>query len=377
MAPANSPAARKRLWIAPPVLILALTLVSQPRTAAGQTPSQPSSADIPRAADGHPDLSGTWDAGTLTPLLRPLEHDDTPYLTREQALEIETRERGQLEKGREPSDPNRTAPPVGGAAPFGLDETEREIGGAGNVGGYNNFWIDRGDAVFEIDGKLRTSIITRPANGLLPPVTPAAKRRIVRQRSASRGNDGTAWWLEEEGPGPYDDPELRPLAERCLLGFGSTMGPPMLPVLYNNHKTIVQTADHVMILVEMNHDARIVRIDAEHAPGEIRSWLGDSVGHWEGETLVVVTRNFRNETGLFFATGDLRVLERFTRLDADTLHYEFIVDDPSTWTEPWRGDYTWRATDDRVYEYACHEGNYALGNILRGARLLEGSGNAE
>ena len=145
----------------------------------------------------------------------------------------------------------------------------------------------------------------------------------------------------------------------------------MLPVLYNNLKKIVQTEDHVMILAEMVHDARIVRMNQDHAPPEIRSWLGDSVGHWEGDTLVVDTTNFTDSPGLGGASRELHVIERFTRTDRDVLLYRFTVDDPTVWTEPWSGEYVWPSTDARVYEYACHEANYSLGGILRGARLLE------
>ena len=145
----------------------------------------------------------------------------------------------------------------------------------------------------------------------------------------------------------------------------------MLPVLYNNLKRIVQTEDTVLILVEMVHDARIVRMNAEHAPSDVRSWLGDSVGHWEGDTLVVDTTNFNDTPGLGGASRNLHVVERFTRQDADTLLYRFTVDDPTIWSAPWSGEYVWPATNDRVYEYACHEANYALGGILRGARILE------
>ena len=161
------------------------------------------------------------------------------------------------------------------------------------------------------------------------------------------------------------------------MGFGSTSGPPMLPVLYNNLKKIVQTADHVMILVELVHDARIVRMNQEHAPPEIRKWLGDSVGHWDGDTLVVDTTNFSDKPGLRQASRNLHVVERFTRVDDETLLYQFTVDDPTVWTAPWSGEYVWPASDDRVYEYACHEANYALGGILRGARLLEAEARGE
>ena len=150
----------------------------------------------------------------------------------------------------------------------------------------------------------------------------------------------------------------------------------MLPVLYNNLKQIVQTEECVMIFVEMVHDARIVRMNQEHAPPEIRQWLGDSVGHWEGETLVVDTTNFNDTPALGMASSDLHVVERFSRIDAETLLYQFTVDDPTIWTKPWSGEYVWPASANRVYEYACHEANCALGGILRGARLLEADARA-
>ena len=332
--------------------------------------------DIPRTADGKPDLSGVYDIATLTPLSRPAKYGDNLFLTAEQAKAIEEEEQAFLAKANEQSDPNRDAPSDEGAAPVGFDDSQRENLGAGNVGGYNAFWIDRGTSTVAIDGAYRTSIITEPANGRMPPTTDEAKARRASRRALTpfRANKGTAWWIAEGGadaPGPYDDIEQRPHAERCIMGFGSTQGPPMLPALYNNHKRIVQTQDHVMILVEMNHDARIVRLNSEHDDSGVRKWLGDSIGWWEGDTLVVSTRNFGDRPGLGSASRDLQVTERFTRLDTDTLHYEFTVEDPSTWTQPWKGDYTWPQTTNKVYEYACHEGNYAMGAIMRGARLLE------
>ena len=240
-----------------------------------------------------------------------------------------------------------------------------------NVGGYNSFWIDNGTDVFEVDGKFRTSIITHPKNGRHPPQTEAARERNAARRGFWRANTGEAWWLERDGIGPYDDPELRPLAERCLLGFSSTAGPPMLPALYNNLKRIVQTEDHLMILIEMVHDARVVRIGGEHMPAEERRWLGDSIGWWEDDTLVIETTNFGDRTGLRGGTRDMRTVERFSAIDKDSLLYQFTVEDPNTWTESWSGEYVWPRTDTLLYEYACHEGNYALGNIMRGARLLE------
>ncbi len=342
-------------------------------------------SDVPRTPSGRPDLSGTYDTATVTPLQRPREFGDRLTLTQEEAAIIASDPDGlarvfglapagsderaaaraeQQRAGFETGDGNREAPPVGG---------DGSGGAAGNVGGYNTFWIDRGEAAFQIDGLVRTSIITDPPNGRQPPLTERARAARAARAGLGRPNDGTAWWLDDdlEAPGPYDNPEQRPHAERCLMGFGSTAGPPMLSVLYNNMKRIVQTEDTVVILVEMVHDARIVRMNAEHNPPEIRSWLGDSVGHWEGDTLVVDTTNFTDNPSFGAASRNLHVVERFTRLDADTLLYQFTVDDPTVWTAPWSGEYIWPASDDRVYEYACHEANYSFGGILRGARVLE------
>ena len=320
-------------------------------------------ADIPRTPSGKPDLSGTYDIATLTPLERPEEYGDKLTLTDEEAAAVVQRELERRAERNAPSNPERGAPPQGG---------DGSPGSAGNVGGYNSFWLDRGSGGFKLDGTWRTSIITAPKNGRKPAMTAAAKQKAAAKAELSRPNTGVAWWLEEGlEQGPYDDPEIRPLAERCLLGFGSTAGPPMLPVAYNNVKRIVQTDDHVMILVEMVHDVRIIRMNAEHAPEDVRSWLGDSIGHWEGDTLVVETTNFNDSPSLPGASRDLRVTEWFTRVDPQTLRYRFRVEDPNVWTAPWSGEYAWPATGNRVYEYACHEANYSFGGILRGARILE------
>ncbi len=338
------------------------------------TPSavaQPGTADMPRMPDGRPDLSGTYDTATLTPLERPAQYGNQLSLTEEEAAAIAAGAPAALAAlfnippdRNEVKAPPREAPPVGG---------DGSTGPAGNVGGYNTFWLDPGSGAFRIDGRWRTSIITDPANGRRPPMTPEGQQRAAAFLSFFRPNTGTAWWIENDldAPGPYDDPELRPLSERCVLGFGSTSGPPMLPVLYNNLKQIVQTDDYVMILVEMVHDARIIRLNQEHAPQEIRKWMGDSVGHWEGDTLVVDTTNFGDTPGLFYATKDLHVTERFTRIGENAILYQFTVEDPAVWTKPWSGEYPWVVTDAPMYEYACHEANYSFEGILRGARLLE------
>ena len=341
---------------------------------------------VPRTASGRPDLSGTYDTATLTPLQRPRRFGARATLTAEEAALVES-DPGALRAlfGIAPggSDERRAARNAAGGAPE-AEQVAPPAGGdgsggaAGNVGGYNTFWIDRGTGVFRIDGEWRTSILTDPPDGRRPPLTAAARARAAERARFSRPNTGVAWWLEDDldAPGPYDDPEIRPLAERCLLGFGSVGGPPMLPVLYNNLKKIVQTEEYVLIHVEMVHDARIVRMNQEHAPPEIRSWLGDSVGRWEGDTLVVDTTNFNDTPALGGASRNLRVEERFTRIGPDALLYRFTVDDPTVWTAPWSGEYVWPATRDRVYEYACHEANYSFRGILAGARILEADARA-
>jgi hypothetical protein len=165
--------------------------------------------------------------------------------------------------------------------------------------------------------------------------------------------------------------EQRGFGERCVLGFGSTAGPPMLSVLYNNHKRIVQSEGTILIHVEMNHDARIIRMNAEHDPPEIRKWLGDSVGHWEGDTLVVETTNFRDRPSFSQGSRNMTVTERFRMESADKLIYNFTVEDPTVWTAPFSGEYAWPRSGNKVFEYACHEANYALEGIMRGARFLE------
>jgi hypothetical protein len=324
-------------------------------------------ADIPRTADGKPDLNGSYNVATLTPTQRPKLFGEKEYLTKEEADKMAADEAALIAEGDEELDPDRAAPPKGGDGNFEL--------GAGGVGGYNTFWIDRGDGAASVDGKFRTSIVTEPSNGRFPEFTGAAKMRLAKRYAnygkVAAAND-RAWWLEEgeDVEGPYDDPEVRTTSDRCLQGFGSTGGPPMLPTLYNNVKRIVQTPDHILILIEMVHDSRIVRMNSEHISPDIRKWMGDSIGHWEGDTLVIDTTNFNDTPGLYNATRDLHVVERFTRTE-DALHYSFTVEDPNTWTEPWSGSYNWPRSEETVYEYACHEANYAMGNILRGARILE------
>ena len=316
----------------------------------------------PRMPDGHPDLQGTYDLATITPVERAA---GTPLvLTKEQALKLETQRAAQRERADAPLDANRPAPPKGG---------DGSQGAAGNVGGYNAGWLDPGSAFTVVNGEKRASLIVDPADGRVPPMTDAARKRMTafNARPTSDAQESNDPGLEK-APGAYDDPERRPLGERCMLGFGSTSGPPALPdYFYNNLHQIVQTPDSILILTEMVHDARTVRMNAQHLPKSYRLWLGDSIGHWEGDTLVVDTTNFTDKTRFRGSTENLHVIERFTRVDDKTLLYRFTIDDPDTWTKPWTGEYTWPATNQHIYEYACHEANYALTDILKGARLRE------
>jgi hypothetical protein len=316
--------------------------------------------------DGHPDLQGTYDLATLTPLERPA--GAKAILSDEEAAKLEKAVAAITQAGDRPIKGDRPAPPKGG---------DGSLGAAGNVGGYNTFWLDAGSSYSIVNGERRTSLVVDPPDGRVPAFTAAAQQRFAAARvsrptsDATQSNDPGL----ETAPGAYDDPERRPLGERCLLGFGSTSGPPALPnYFYNNLHKIVQTPSSVLILNEMVHDARIVRMNAQHLPKSIRKWMGDSVGHWEGDTLVVETTNFTDKTRFRGSSDDLRVIERFTRVDPRTLLYRFTIEDPATWARPWTGEYAWPATDELLYEYACHEANYALENVLRGARRREADG---
>jgi hypothetical protein len=348
-----------------------VTLVAIPMLVAGlagQSPAKKAASGqtlrgIPRMADGHPDLQGTYDLGTLTPLERAA--GSALVLTDEQAKKLEAQVAQRSAGLNAAIDGNRQAPPKGG------DGTP---GPYGNVGGYNNFWLDPGSHFTMIDGQKRASLLIDPPDGRVPALTEAARQRRTTGDYSRPTSDQAAREDDPgfEGPEAYNDPEIRPLAERCLVGFSSTSGPPILPTyFYNNLHQIVQTPDHVMILTEMVHDARVVRMNAQHAPPTVRKWLGDSIGRWDGDTLVVETTNFSDKTRFRGASENLKVTELFTRLDARTLRYQFTIDDPATWTRPWTAEYAWPLTNDLMYEYACHEGNYAMGNILRGARLKE------
>ncbi len=322
-------------------LCIAVTASGVVAPAVAQAPAS-TSGDwvVPRTPAGHPDLQGNWSSATITPLQRP--RDQGPTLSWEEVEVREGRAANRLERVSRPSDPDRGAPRAGRG-----------------VGGYNGIYIDAGDVVAKVYGEPRSSLITHPADGRTPELTPAARaRRAERRESRSQF-------------GQYDHPELRPLGERCLVSFGSNAGPPMLPNgFYNNNYTIVQTPDHVVIMAEMVHDARIIKIgDGPRLPEHIRPWMGDSWGHWEGDVLVVETTNIHPLHR--YSGEEMKVIERFSRMAEDAVLYEFTIDDPSTYTEPWGGQVPMMALNDRLYEYACHEGNYALSNILSGARYQE------
>jgi hypothetical protein len=327
---------------------------------------------MPRTPDGKPDLSGLYDVATMTPVERPAGVSGL-VLTPEEAAALEKYEEERQIKNDAPLTGDRTAPPVGGETTTGKSYLEfLERLGGGVVGGYNNFWLAGGTKMIIVDGQKRSSLVVDPPDGKVPPMKEEAKKRNAVFAAGGAvspdANEGAA----AGPPGAFDGPELRPLAERCLLGFGSTSGPPTLPnYFYNNMKQIVQTRDHILILNEMVHDARVIRMNAEHLPPTIRRWMGDSIGKWEGDTLVVDTTNFTSKTQFRGSSENLHVVERFMRTGPGTLLYRFTVDDPSTWDRAWTGEYPWNATNEQLYEYACHEGNYSLPGMLRGARQKE------
>jgi hypothetical protein len=286
-----------------------------------------------RTASGPSDLQGTWNFSTITPLERPAEFAGKEFLTDAEAAAYEART---VQRN------NR--------------DTRESSADADVASAYNEFWWDRGVHAARVNGRVRTSLIVDPPDGRIPALTADAQRRAAARADARRDH-------------PADGPEDRSLGERCLL-FNA--GPPMLSGPYNNFVQILQSSDYVVILNEMIHDSRIVPLDGRpHLPQGIRRLLGDSRGRWEGNTLVVETTNFSDKTNVRGSGEQLRLTERFTRADAKTLLYEFTVDDPGSFVRPWTAVLPMSKTDDQIYEYACHEGNYAMTGILRGARSQE------
>ncbi len=289
---------------------------------------------IPRTPDGRPDLQGVWNNSSLTPLERLREFEGKQTVTEAEATAYEKQNLEQNNRDRRD----------GGA--------EADVGRA-----YNELWFDRGNKLARIGPSIRTSFIIDPADGKIPPLTPEAQKRMEAARNYARLH-------------PADSPRDRSLAERCV--YWGTSGPPMLPGPYNNLYQIYQTPTHLMILSEMIHEVRVIPLDGRpHLPSNIRKWMGDSVGHWEGDTLVVDTTNFTDKTRFRGSSENLHLIERFTRLDASTIDYKFTVDDPAAFTKPWTAELPFNAASGPIYEYACHEGNYALADILAGARAEE------
>jgi hypothetical protein len=294
--------------------------------------------ETPRMPWGDPDLQGVWTNATITTLERPDGLDEL-VLSEEQARELERHDAGVFSE---------------------IDDLpEGDLPAGEVVGGYNTAWLDPGTRLMRVKGEPRTSIIVEPEDGRVP-YSISGQLKFLRAvvRSQKRNN-----------------PEEQLLGDRCVVGYGSTGEPPMLPVEYNNNYQIVQTPGQVMILVEMNHAVRTIRMDGEPLPPRIRPWLGDSIGHWAGDTLVVETTQFHPQESLrgaikhqLYVGMDSTVTERFTRMGEQEIHYEFTVTDDEIFSQPWRGELTLRPSDGQIYEYACHEGNYGMTNILAAER---------
>ncbi len=327
--------------------VAALTLAAAPAFA-----QSAGTYHAPRNAWGQPDLQGTYTTATITPLTRDAKYGTRNVLTKQEADALEAATRAQVARADAPTPPDAKV----------TDLKNADCGPDGISGfncGYNQGWKDPGTALIDFNGEKRASIITSPPNGQMPGRVAstgggdpqAARARAMRNRT--------------------DNPESFSLGERCLLSFGSSAGPPMLPLMYNNTYQIVQSKDEVAIDVEMVHDVRHIRLNAQHGPSNVKLWMGDSIGHWEGDTLVVETINMRPEQGLRGGSPNQKVIERFTRIGPNKIKYGFTVEDPSVYKEPFSGEVAMNATKGQVYEYACHEGNYALTGMLAGARAEE------
>jgi hypothetical protein len=320
--------------------------------AAGKAPA----GKLARTAFGQPDISGAWTNVSMTPESRPANIKGAAY-TLEEAAKIEGAAEEYAKEQNQASDPNAGAPKAGGEAP--KSGTRSEFASAGGaVGGYDYGWLDPGTRIGRVNGEPRTSVLTTP-DGRAPKVkagvtvpNPYAGLRRIEDR--------------------FNNPETMSLGERCIMSFGRNAGPPMLANgFYNNNYEIVQGKDQINIVVEMVHDVRQIRLNSKHRTDGIRPWMGDSIGHWEGETLVVETTNIPQGMAYHGSWKNLTVTERFTRKAADRLLYQFTINDPDLWDAPWGGEYEFRPLSGHIYEYACHEGNYALEHMLAGAREEE------
>lgn len=308
----------------------AAALVALPMAVSPQSPEGEKYV-LPRTPHGQPDLQGIWSNAVITPLERPAELADKAFLSAEEAIEYERRRQEETFMDERPEDPEADA-----------------------RNAYNDFWWDWGE---NIAATRRTSLVIDPPDGRIPALTEEGQRRAAERAEYRRMH-------------PSDGPEDRTLADRCLLWVSA--GPPMLPTAYNNNFHLVQTADHVMILNEMIHDARIIPLDGRPPlPDSVDQWMGSSRGYWDGDTLVVETTNFTDKTNFRGASENMHLTERFTRMSDDILLYEFTVDDPEAFTQPWTVQIPARKADGLIYEYACHEGNVAMSGMLAGARAEE------
>lgn len=337
------------LCVAPLALMSAAPAAAQAKGEAKAAAK--SSYKAPRNAFGQPDLAGFWTNNTMTPMTRRAGVTSLVY-TEEQVKEMEALAEQEVEEGNRPTDPNAPAE----APAQRTDNVRPEFAAAGgDVGGYNRGWLDPGHTVMRVNGEPRSSLLTTP-NGQIP------KRKAGAPAPQGFGR----------GMGSFDSYETRSLGERCVIGFGRNGGPPMFPNgFYNNNYEFVQTPDTFVIHVEMNHDLRIVRLNGKHRTDGVRPYFGDSIGWWEGDTLVVETTNIPRTQAFAGSWENLKVTERFTRVGENRLHYAFQIDDPTLWDAPWGGEYEFAPLTGRIYEYACHEGNYALPGILGGARAEE------
>ena len=330
------------------VCALAALVVAMPVLAAAQGAE---AAEPPRTPWGAPDLQGVWDFRSLTPLERPADLADQAFLTEEEAAELE-----QSAIARNEELANRPAQRT-----TVTDSVDRGEDGA--PGFYNSFWLDGGTSPVETR---RTSLIVDPPNGRKPAMTAAAQQRqaaLARERRGVQMHEPTpGGWIEDLG--------AEGLQLRCITGFNS--GPPMAPGFYNQNVQLFQTPDQVVLLNEMNHNFRVIPLDGRPTTG-LPQWTGESRGHWDGDTLVVETTNFLRETSFSGGQTDeyLHLTERFTRVSPTTLMYEATVDNPTVWVTPWTYEIPMQWNDQPLYEYACHEGNYGLYNILAGARAQE------
>jgi hypothetical protein len=339
-------------------VVIAFALLT-PAGAAGQsaTPAKAKTTAAargytpPRAPDGHPDLHGVWDFRNLIPLERPSQYAGKEFLTDAEAVEFAKLASQLLDMDRRDDDQTNAgttaltvqAPSIVNGAPASADVARA----------YNDFWWDYGR---NFVGRKRTSLIVDPPDGKIPRLTPEGQKRA----------DEFAERRARAATGPED----RSVGERCIMGFNA--GPPLLPGAYNNNMQLFQSSDHVVIVTEMVHNARIVPLDGRwHV--SLRQWSGTSRGRWEGESLVVETRDFHDATSFPNSSPAMHLIEKFSRVDSDTLLYEFTVSDPTTWTKPFTAQIPMKRSDEQLYEYACHEGNYAMAGLLKAARAVERS----